>query len=214
MTLSATVDTVECRGHRAVQGQRREHRFAAVGVERDGDVATHVRHGRSHSITAEFSGAGFVSSSAPAQTITVSVPDLATTTTLTVPQTARTGTEVTLSADVAPNPGSGTVQFKDNGAEIGAPVAISNGTAQLPHTFSSAGQHSITACSPVRPLHGLERCRAAVTVSVPDQATTTTLTVPQTAETNQQVTLTANLDPTTLPARCSSKTTGRTSAPR
>ncbi|NKU61738.1 hypothetical protein GS891_00390 [Rhodococcus hoagii] len=28
----------------------------------------------SHSITAEFSGAGFVSSSAPAQTITVSVP--------------------------------------------------------------------------------------------------------------------------------------------
>ncbi|MBM4513989.1 Ig-like domain repeat protein [Rhodococcus hoagii] len=151
----------------------------------------------SHSITAEFSGAGFVSSSAPAQTITVSVPDLATTTTLTVPQTARTGTEVTLSADVAPNPGSGTVQFKDNGAEIGAPVAISNGTAQLPHTFSSAGQHSITAVFSGAP--GFTASSAAaqpVTVSVPDQATTTTLTVPQTAETNQQVTLTANLDPT------------------
>ncbi|MBM9839095.1 Ig-like domain repeat protein [Rhodococcus hoagii] len=151
----------------------------------------------SHSITAEFSGAGFVSSSAPAQTITVSVPDLATTTTLTVPQTARTGTEVTLSADVAPNPGSGTVQFKDNGAEIGAPVAISNGTAQLPHTFSSAGQHSITAVFSGAP--GFTASSAAaqpVTVSVPDQATTTTLTVPPTAETNQQVTLTANLDPT------------------
>ncbi|BCN61723.1 hypothetical protein RE9431_01780 [Prescottella equi] len=151
----------------------------------------------SHSITAEFSGAGFVSSSAPAQTITVSVPDLATTTTLTVPQTARTGTEVTLSADVAPNPGSGTVQFKDNGAEIGAPVAISNGTAQLPHTFSSAGQHSITAVFSGAP--GFLASSAAaqpVTVSVPDQATTTTLTVPPTAETNQQVTLTANLDPT------------------
>ncbi|ORL72170.1 hypothetical protein A5905_22775 [Prescottella equi] len=151
----------------------------------------------SHSITAEFSGAGFVSSSAPAQTITVSVPDLATTTTLTVPQTARTGTEVTLSADVAPNPGSGTVQFKDNGAEIGAPVAISNGTAQLPHTFSSAGQHSITAVFSGAP--GFLASSAAaqpVTVSVPDQATTTTLTVPPIAETNQQVTLTANLDPT------------------
>ncbi|NKS81947.1 Ig-like domain repeat protein [Rhodococcus hoagii] len=151
----------------------------------------------SHSITAEFSGAGFVSSSAPAQTITVSVPDLATTTTLTVPQTARTGTEVTLSADVAPNPGSGTVQFKDNGAEIGAPVAISNGTAQLPQTFSSAGQHSITAVFSGAP--GFTASSAAaqpVTVSVPDQATTTTLTVPPTAETNQQVTLTANLDPT------------------
>ncbi|MET3643328.1 hypothetical protein ABIC73_004938 [Prescottella equi] len=151
----------------------------------------------SHSITAEFSGAGFVSSSAPAQTITVSVPDLATTTTLTVPQTARTGTEVTLSADVAPNPGSGTIQFKDNGAEIGAPVAISNGTAQLPHTFSSAGQHSITAVFSGAP--GFLASSAAaqpVTVSVPDQATTTTLTVPPTAETNQQVTLMANLDPT------------------
>ncbi|MFC9519121.1 beta strand repeat-containing protein [Nocardiaceae bacterium NPDC056970] len=151
----------------------------------------------SHSITADFSGAGFVASSAPAQTVTVSVPDLATTTTLTVPQTAQTGTEVTLSADVAPNPGGGTVQFKDNGTDLGAPVTVSNGTAQLPHTFSSAGQHDITAVFSGAP--GFTTSNAAaqtVTVSVPDQATTTTLTVPPTAETNQQITLTANLDPT------------------
>ncbi|MCA1008899.1 Ig-like domain-containing protein [Rhodococcus hoagii] len=151
----------------------------------------------SHSITADFSGAGFVSSSAPAQTVNVNVPDQATTTTLTVPQTAQTGTEVTLSASVAPNPGGGTVQFKDNGTDLGAPVPVSNGAAQLPHTFSSAGQHGITAVFSGAP--GFTTSSAAtqtVTVSVPDQATATTLTVPPTAETNQQVTLTANLDPT------------------
>ncbi|WP_258195551.1 Ig-like domain-containing protein [Rhodococcus sp. OK519] len=158
-----------------------QHTFSAAG---------------SHSITADFSGAGFVGSSAPAQTVNVSVPDQATTTTLTVPPTAQTGTQVTLSASVAPSPGGGTVQFKDNGTDLGAPVSLSGGTAQLPHTFSTGGQHSITAVFSGAPGFATSTAAAqAITVSVPDQATTTTLTVPPTAEPAQQVTLTANLDP-------------------
>ncbi|MGO4204231.1 Ig-like domain-containing protein [Rhodococcus sp. TAF43] len=150
-----------------------------------------------HSIAADFiAGTGFVNSSAPAQAVSVSVPDAATATTLTVPSTADTGAQVTLSADVAPNPGGGTVQFKDNGADIGAPVAVSNGKADLPYTFSEAGQHSITAVFSGAPgFVGSTSQAQSVAVSVPNVATTTTLTGPATAETGQQVTLTANLDP-------------------
>ncbi|MDV8014715.1 Ig-like domain-containing protein, partial [Rhodococcus sp. IEGM 1241] len=58
------------------------------------------------SVTADFiAGAGFVSSSAPAQTVTVSDPapvDVETTTSLSVPPTAVTGAAVDLSATVAP----------------------------------------------------------------------------------------------------------------
>jgi len=153
--------------------------------------------GGSHSITADFiAGSGLVNSSASAQTVNVSVPDVATTTTVTAPGTAQTGAQVTLSADVTPNPGGGTVQFKDNGADIGSPVALSNGGAQLPHTFSAAGQHSITAeFSGVPGFTGSASTAQTVAVSVPDAATTTTLTVPPTAETGQSVTLTANVDP-------------------
>ncbi|WFR72775.1 Ig-like domain-containing protein [Prescottella defluvii] len=150
-----------------------------------------------HSITADFVvGSGFVNSSAPAQTVNVGVPDAATTTTVTAPGTAQAGAQVTLSADVTPNPGGGTVQFKDNGADIGSPVALSNGTAQLPYTFTTAGDRSITAVfSGSAGFAGSTSAAQTVNVSVPDVATTTTLTVPPTAETGQQVTLTANLDP-------------------
>ncbi|WP_430335113.1 beta strand repeat-containing protein [Rhodococcus sp. ACT016] len=154
--------------------------------------------GGSHSITADFvAGSGFVNSSASAQTVNVSVPDVATTTTVTVPAAAQTGTEVTLTADVTPNPGGGTVQFQDNGTNIGDPVTVSNGKAQLPHSFSTPGAHSITAVfSGSAGFTGSTSTAQSVTVSAPDVATTTTLTVPPTAETGQQVTLTANLDPT------------------
>jgi hypothetical protein len=40
---------------------------------------------------------------------------------------------------------TGTVQFKDNGTAIGAPVAIANGTASLNLMFPAPGNHSYTA---------------------------------------------------------------------
>ena len=101
------------------------------------------------SVTADFTaGAGFVSSSASAQTVTVSDPapvDVETTTSLSVPPTAVTGTAVDLTATVAPNTAVGTVQFKSNGTSIGTPVTVSGGVATLSHAFDAAGAQSVTA---------------------------------------------------------------------
>lgn len=98
-----------------------------------------------HPISAVFTGAGFVSSTAGPQTVSVSVPDVVTTTAVAAPATAQTGAPVTLSASISPAPAGGTVQFKDGVTLIGAPVEIANGTATLEHTFTSVGNHSITA---------------------------------------------------------------------
>ena len=101
------------------------------------------------SVTADFTaGAGFVSSSASAQTVTVSDPapvDVETTTSLSVPPTAVTGTAVDLTATVAPNNAVGTVQFKSNGTAIGSPVTVTGGVATLSHAFDVAGAQSVTA---------------------------------------------------------------------
>ena len=62
--------------------------------------------------------------------MTVSDPapvDVETTTSLSVPATAITGTAVDLTATVAPNDAVGTVQFKSNGTAIGSPVTVSVG---------------------------------------------------------------------------------------
>ncbi|MBM4602464.1 hypothetical protein GS575_05250 [Rhodococcus hoagii] len=50
-----------------------------------------------------------------------------------------------LSATVNPSNAVGTVQFTDSGTPIGSPVAVVNGVATLPHTFTSAGAHSVGA---------------------------------------------------------------------
>lgn len=98
-----------------------------------------------HPITAVFTGAGFVTSTAGPQTVSVTVPDAVTTTAVGGPASAQTGAPMTLTATVSPAPNGGTVQFKDGVTLIGGPVEITNGIARLEHTFSSVGSHSITA---------------------------------------------------------------------
>ncbi|WP_260845276.1 beta strand repeat-containing protein [Prescottella equi] len=196
VTLSATVTpsnavgTVQFKDNGANIGSPQSVSNGTATLQHTFDTAG------SHSITAEFSGAGFVNSSAAPKTVTVGVPDQATTTTLTVPPTAETGQQIALTANLDPTNAVGTVQFKDNGANIGSPQSVSNGTATLQHTFATAGSHSITAEFSGAGFVSSSAPAQTITVSVPDLATTTTLTVPPTAETNQQVTLTANLDPT------------------
>ncbi|MBJ7481738.1 MAG: Ig-like domain repeat protein, partial [Rhodococcus sp.] len=162
------------------------HAFDAAGVQ---------------SVTADFTaGAGFVSSSASAQTVTVSDPapvDVETTTSLSVPATAITGTAVDLTATVAPNNAVGTVQFKSNGTAIGTPVTVSGGTATLSHTFDVAGAQSVTADFTAG-AGFVSSSAAAQTVTVSDPApvdveTTTSLSVPATAITGTAVDLTATV---------------------
>ena len=80
-------------------------------------------------------------------------PDIASATTTTVtanPSGGLVGIPVTLTATVAPAVGgtgvpTGTVQFTDNGADLGSPVALVGGTATLTVSTLAIGAHSITA---------------------------------------------------------------------
>ncbi|KPH16419.1 MULTISPECIES: beta strand repeat-containing protein [Rhodococcus] len=140
------------------------------------------------SVTADFTaGAGFVSSSASAQTVTVSDPapvDVETTTSLSVPATAVTGSAVDLTATVAPNNAVGSVQFKSKGTAIGSPVTVSGGTATLSHSFDAAGAQSITADFTAGA--GFKNSVASaksVQVSVADQESVVELNIPTDAKT-------------------------------
>nr|WP_242459754.1 Ig-like domain-containing protein [Rhodococcus sp. MS13] len=155
------------------------------------------------SVTADFiAGAGFVGSSASAQTVTVSDPapvDVETTTSLSVPATAITGAAVDLTATVAPNNAVGSVQFKSNGTAIGSPVTVSGGTATLSHSFDAAGAQSVTADFTAG-AGFVSSSASAQTVTVSDPApvdveTTTSLSVPATATTGAAVDLTATVAP-------------------
>ncbi|MFC9519196.1 beta strand repeat-containing protein [Nocardiaceae bacterium NPDC056970] len=163
-----------------------QHTFSAAGVQAIGAVFS--------------GGAGFAgSTAAQTQNVTVTDPDVATTTSLTVPQNAETGTAVDLTANVLPAGATGTVQFQDNGTDIGDAVTVSNGVATLSHAFTTAGSHSITASfSGGAGFAGSAASAQTVTVTdpaVPDTETTTTVTVPGTAETGASVTLSAAVAP-------------------
>ncbi|MFM1731429.1 Ig-like domain-containing protein [Prescottella soli] len=149
------------------------------------------------SVKAKFAGTAFANGSESAvQSVQVAEADVVTTTTLQVPPTAFTGTPVKLSATVAPNSVSGTVQFRDGNTNIGAPVAVSNGVADLSYTFTTAGSHPITAVFTGAGFVSSTSAPATVSVTVPDRATTTTLTAPSSAKTGASVTLSASVSPT------------------
>ncbi|WP_460972857.1 beta strand repeat-containing protein, partial [Prescottella soli] len=171
---------------------------APVAVTNGAAVLPHsFGSGGAHSITAEFTGAaGFTNATAAAHEVTVSDPDVQTSLTVSAPGAATTGSSVDLTATVSPSTAQGSVQFKDNGAPIGAPVAVANGAAVLPHSFTSAGAHSITA--EFTGAAGFTNATAAaheVTVSDPDVQTSLTVSAPGSATTGSSVDLTATVSP-------------------
>nr|WP_169310431.1 Ig-like domain-containing protein [Rhodococcus oryzae] len=98
------------------------------------------------SITAVYSGVpGFAGSTSAPSTVAVSMPDVATSTVLSLANDAQTGVQVSLVAAVTPAPAGGTVQFKDGDTPIGGPVGVVDGKATLWFTFNTAGDHQITA---------------------------------------------------------------------
>ena len=103
-----------------------------------------------HSITAAYGGDGNFNGSTSGA-ITQVVNRAATTTVVTTSANpAFVGETVTFTATVVPvAPGAGiptgTVQFKDNGANIGGPVTLSAGVASIVETCLTPGLHTITA---------------------------------------------------------------------
>jgi predicted outer membrane repeat protein len=105
-----------------------------------------------HNITAVYSGDGNFNTSTGTLTGDPQVVQKGDTTTVVVsnlnPATA--GQTITFTATVAavlPAAGTpgGTVQFKDGGNNLGSPVALSGGTAQLMTSALTVGNHTITA---------------------------------------------------------------------
>jgi hypothetical protein len=104
-----------------------------------------------HPITATYAGDGNFNPAATSGTLTQTVNKAATTTTITSSTPlAVVGGTVTYTATVSPvAPGAGlptgTVQFRDNGVNIGNPVTLVNGVAQFTESGLTFGLHTITA---------------------------------------------------------------------
>lgn len=154
----------------------------------------------SRSITAEFvGGKGYANSVSQPRSIFVSAPvpeDVTTTTSLTVPPTAQTGQQITLTANLDPSNAAGSVQFKDGATNIGGPVVVANGTATAQTSFTTAGSHSITAVFTGNTGFKSSTSSAqTVTVSAPVVQTSLTLSAPSDAQTGSAVTFTAAVTP-------------------
>ncbi|RDI16232.1 Ig-like domain-containing protein [Rhodococcus sp. AG1013] len=200
VTLTATVTPSNAQG--SVQFRDGSTNIGAPVVVSNGTAT--LQHtfdtAGNHDISAAFtSGAGFGESTSAPQPVTVTAPDVQTSTTLQVPPTAETGTAVTLTADIDPADAAGTVQFTDGGSNIGSPVTVSGGKAELSHTFTSAGNHSVSAVftGSTGFLGSTATAKNVIATNPPaaDVETTTALTVQPTAQTGAAVALSVAVTP-------------------
>src|SRR5262245_36251687 len=74
-----------------------------------------------------------------------SAADPTTTSLTSSPNPSTLGENVTLTATVAPAAAAGVVQFRDGPTDLGAPVAVSSGTASLSIDTLGLGSHPLTA---------------------------------------------------------------------
>jgi hypothetical protein len=116
-------------------------------------ISVIFNHAGAHSVGAAYAGAGIFGSSSDPTPASQTVNQAATSVALASDHTGQTppqGENITFTATVsvtAPGGGtpSGTVQFKDNGTDLGTPQAVSGGVATLITGDLGEGSHSITA---------------------------------------------------------------------
>jgi len=145
-----------------------------------------------HSLAAVYSGDKTHQPSSSAAS-TVSVLVASTTSLNATPTLATVGQAVTLTASVAGNAPAGTVQFKDGGNNLGAPVAVGNGVATLSTNQLAVGSHSISAAYS-GDAGNAPSTSSATPVGVNASNTSTVLSVsPSQATAGQAVTLTATV---------------------
>ncbi|NMM91764.1 hypothetical protein B2J88_47055 [Rhodococcus sp. SRB_17] len=175
---------------------------APVALDAQGNATTTAPLAAgTHSITAVFAGAGeFQPSTSTPHSVAVTAADVATTTVLTAPATAVSGTDVTLEVQVSPVPTSGTVQFKNGTDDLGAPVALdSEGKASITEQFTVGAQNITAVYSGATGFVTSTSDVHTITVTAPaatDVATTTVLTLLPTATTGLAVDLVATISPT------------------
>ncbi len=100
----------------------------------------------SRSVTAAYIGDGAVFAGSGSVPLAQVVNKAASSTSLTSPNTWFRNQPMQFTATVTPLAATGTVQFTRDGAEIGGPVTLdANGQATITTTFSTIGNHTITA---------------------------------------------------------------------
>ena len=102
----------------------------------------------SHPITARYSGdASYAASTSPVliQVVTAPPPIATSVALVSSLNPSLVGQAVTFMATVTGNGPTGTIQFKDGAANLGAPVAMSGGAAALTTSALTLGTHPITA---------------------------------------------------------------------
>ena len=114
--------------------------------------------------------------------------------------TVTEGTESRLTATITPANAAGTVQFKNNGENIGDPAPVANGTAELTHTLP-LGANEITAeFTPDNPATFTPATGKGTTVNVeklPATATTLTYMGDRAGTVNKPAQLKAKVNPDT-----------------
>jgi Bacterial Ig-like domain (group 3) len=101
-----------------------------------------------------------------------------TTTTLSVspPSPQQFGTNETLTATISPSAAPGSVQFEDNGNNIGSPVTVSGGTAQIQTSSEPVGTDNLSAVfTPSSGDYSGSTGTASLTLYAPLSITTTSL---------------------------------------
>jgi hypothetical protein len=141
-----------------------------------------------HTLTASYNGAN----SAPVTLVVAPTVSLTAS-----PNPAAQSQSVTLTATVTPSTATGTIVFQDNGTTV-AQAALSNGIASAVVTFSTTGQHQLTAkYSGDNTYAASQSPPISFTVTAPSNiATTTFLTVaPNPQVFGQLVLMTATVNP-------------------
>jgi hypothetical protein len=127
----------------------------------------------------------------------------ATSTALTAnPNPATQGASVALKATVSPAAAAGSVQFQDGGTNIGSPVPVSSGVANLSTTFSTTGTHHLTAVfSPTdtATYNGSTSSTVDEVINPPAAHTSTSLAVTQDGTAGDDVNLVATVSPAAAP---------------
>ncbi|GMV35625.1 MAG: hypothetical protein AMXMBFR61_01330 [Fimbriimonadales bacterium] len=145
-------------------------------------------------ITAEYSGTTNYAASTGTTNLLVNKTPTGTTVS-TSPNPSKVGQNVQITATVSPSPDGGTVQFKVNGVNIGAPVSVVAGQAQTTYAFPAVGVQLVEAV--YSGTSNFESSAGSADHTVQKTPTTTTVVAaPNPAQVGQQVTFTATITPT------------------
>jgi hypothetical protein len=135
------------------------------------------------------------------QTTTTAITNVTPPSPQNLPAGQTNGLDVSLTATVTPSE-TGTVQFFDGTTALGAPVAVSGGTATGTASAPAIGTHSYTAVytpSGGTEVQGSTSAAVSYQVNPPQTATTTSLAGPATANQFSPETYTATVTPTLSP---------------